>query len=776
MVKLVYLLGLVATLATSTSGVLVRDADAHTLARRALIKSRRGLQVEDKWIAIVEDDDQDGVACNTVKKMIQDWKRENETNTYGRSTEEDDGEMGVSTAKVTTTCNVLFDAPDEELVEFVRNMSGVKVETDNEVTTDGAPNSWGLDRIDQESLPLSKSTFQRAYTGKGVNIYVIDTGINYAHNDFGGRASLAKDFTSEDGTGISDGNGHGTHCSGTAAGGSYGIASEANIMGVKVLLSSGSGSTSNVISGVAWAVQNQIDNYNGEPAVLSLSLGGGKSSAMNNVVKEAVEAGMIVVVAAGNEAQDACKTSPASAGGKARSGGVFTVGATTKTDSVAGYSNYGSCVDIFAPGSSITSTYKGSKTATATMSGTSMATPHVAGVAAILLEKHSMDRDSAQSELISLMVADKLSSIDEDSPNVLLQVPLYTGPPTPPTASPTMPPTLAPDTVCAWDGSDSTCIDFAQSNFGADFSNTVLYQGPLVAVTDTLCDATDDDFTGKVVLVPRGDCLFFDKVKVAEDQGAVAVMISLVDPDEEIFSPTYYGNENVGILSVMISYDDGQTFKNMIKYSSYEVTATLGSLSLGGTSAPTPYPTTKSPTLPTPQPTKAPTPMPTAKPTVSCSSLKKKNKCKKQSNCLWDTSSNGCYDVSDGDIPCSLLDEALCLTNDACSWAYLPSQSKKEACYDVDEIDSIADVEVISPDSCPETDKTNAEDICDELGLRLCTSDEAILGITNNGCKFDNQFVWTSDSCGKNKFYQARYATNSTRCRKYSGNGAVRCC
>ncbi|GBG35228.1 Subtilisin-like protease 8, partial [Hondaea fermentalgiana] len=462
----------------------------------------------------------------------------------------------VTTATI-KTCFVFFSGT-EELKVFVEGLPKVKsVEADSIVINDATPASWGLDRIDQEDLPLSNTALEVSHTGIGVNIYIVDTGVNEDHNDFGGRAYLMQDFTSESGGSITDGNGHGTHCSGTAAGGTYGIAREATIFGVKVLSSSGSGSTSGVIKGINWAVQHQADQYNGESAVISMSLGGGYSSSMNNAVNEAVEAGMIVVVAAGNENQDACNVSPASAGGNGANGGVITVGATTSTDYMASYSNYGECTDVFAPGSSIKSTWKGSTSAVKTISGTSMATPHVAGVAATLLEKHNKDKDAAQSELFSLLVADKVLGLEgDDSPNLLLQVPTYTGPPTPPTVSPTMPPTNLPNEVCI----EEYCVAFEKSGFGADFPSDELISGELFSTENNLCTETDEDFTDKIVMVPRGDCLFFDKVKTAENQGAKAVIFRLTSSTDAIFQANYYGTDTTELLSVMIGYKHAQTF------------------------------------------------------------------------------------------------------------------------------------------------------------------------------------------------------------------------
>ena len=234
--------------------------------------------------------------------------------------------------------------------------------------------SWGLDRIDQAALPLN-GTISTSQNGSGVTVYVIDTGVRPDHADFGGRVTSG--FTSiTDGNGSNDCNGHGTHVAGTVAGTAYGVAPAATIVPVRVLSCSGSGSTSGVIAGIDWAVRH---HQAGTPAVANMSLGGGYSAALNAAVAAGVADGITFAVAAGNSDADACNASPASE----RS--ALTVGSTTSSDARSSFSNWGSCLDVFAPGSGIRSAYHTSPTATATLSGTSMAAPHVAGAAALLL-------------------------------------------------------------------------------------------------------------------------------------------------------------------------------------------------------------------------------------------------------------------------------------------------------------------------------------------------------------------------------------------------------
>ncbi len=234
--------------------------------------------------------------------------------------------------------------------------------------------SWGLDRVDQRSLPLD-GQIARAGTGLGVSVYVIDTGVYAANTEFAGRVAAGYSGVN-DGRGTTDCHGHGTHVAGTIAGATFGFANQATIIPVRVLDCAGSGSTSGVVAGINWMINNHVA---GQPAVANMSLGGVYDFATNDAVERAVADGITMVVAAGNESTDACTKSPASAPS------AITVGATASDDSRAYYSNFGACVDIFAPGSSIISAGIASATATAQMSGTSMASPHVAGVAAIML-------------------------------------------------------------------------------------------------------------------------------------------------------------------------------------------------------------------------------------------------------------------------------------------------------------------------------------------------------------------------------------------------------
>jgi len=241
--------------------------------------------------------------------------------------------------------------------------------------------TWGIDRIDQRALPLS-GTYTYNNTGAGVTAYIIDTGIDYGHSEFGGRASFGYDAFGGNGT---DCNGHGTHVAGTTGGTTYGVAKGVTLKAVRVLDCGGSGSWSGVIAGMDWVTANHSA---GSPAVANMSLGGGASASVDDATRRMIADGVATAVAAGNgnqggRAQDACKYSPA------RVAQAMTVGATTRTDVKTSWSNYGTCVDWFAPGSGITSAWIGSgNSETSTISGTSMASPHTAGVAALYLQSN----------------------------------------------------------------------------------------------------------------------------------------------------------------------------------------------------------------------------------------------------------------------------------------------------------------------------------------------------------------------------------------------------
>ncbi|MFR9775018.1 S8 family peptidase [Micromonospora sp. MS34] len=284
------------------------------------------------------------------------------------------------------------------------------VEQDRVVTGQGTQTgaTWGLDRIDQRSLPLN-GTYTYPNTASNVRAYIIDTGIRITHSDFGGRATWG---TNTAGGSNTDCNGHGTHVAGTVGGAKYGVAKGVRLIAVKVLNCAGSGTTSGVVSGINWVTANAV-----KPAVANMSLGGGASSTLDSAVTNSISSGVTYAIAAGNSNANACNYSPA------RVSSAITVGATTSSDARASYSNYGSCLDIFAPGSSITSDWNSSDTATNTISGTSMATPHVTGAAALVLGANpSYTPAQVASYLTSNATTGKVTSAGSGSPNRLLFV------------------------------------------------------------------------------------------------------------------------------------------------------------------------------------------------------------------------------------------------------------------------------------------------------------------------------------------------------------------
>jgi subtilisin family serine protease len=287
-------------------------------------------------------------------------------------------------------------------VDYVVEDGEVRIEA----TQSNAP--WGLDRIDQRNRPLN-GTFVYSRTGSGVNVYVIDTGIRRTHAQFGTRAYHGYSAIN-DGRGSTDCNGHGTHVAGTIGGSTYGVAKAARLYAVRVLDCNGSGSNAGVIAGVDWVTRNRI-----RPAVANMSLGGGANSALDTAVNNSINAGVTYVVAAGNSNANACNYSPA------RVSNAITVGSTTSGDVRSSFSNFGSCVNIFAPGSSITSAWHTSNTAINTISGTSMAAPHVAGVAAQYLQTSTgASPATVRNAIYNNATTGVLSSIGTGSPNRLL--------------------------------------------------------------------------------------------------------------------------------------------------------------------------------------------------------------------------------------------------------------------------------------------------------------------------------------------------------------------
>ena len=312
----------------------------------------------------------------------------------------------------------------QSAVEALRSNPHVAfIEADSRVHASDtqSPATWGLDRIDQRNRPLSNSYTYNA-TGAGVTAYIIDTGIRFSHTQFGGRAVTG--FDSVDGGSADDCNGHGTHVAGTVGGSVHGVAKGVRLVGVRVLNCQGSGTNSGVIAGVDWVTGNHAA---GQPAIANMSLGGGANIALDSAVNNSIADGVSYVVAAGNSNANACNSSPS------RVAAAMTVGSTTSSDARSSFSNFGTCLDVFAPGSSITSTWHTSNTATNTISGTSMASPHVAGVAALYLQgSPGASPATVRNAIVNSATPGVLSGVGSGSPNLLLYSLFGTAPPPPP--------------------------------------------------------------------------------------------------------------------------------------------------------------------------------------------------------------------------------------------------------------------------------------------------------------------------------------------------------
>ena len=356
-----------------------------------------GRAIQNHYIVVLDRDatgrkGDEAVNALEVERLVPDW--------VGRVTRRFDYAINGFSAEMTEEQALILS--EDSRVAFVEEDAVFEA-----VVTQSNP-PWGLDRLSQRNLPLN-AAYSYTTTGAGVRAYIIDTGIRRTHTQFGGRALVGFDAIG-DGQNTNDCNGHGTHVAGTVGGSTYGVAKSVTLFAVRVLSCSGSGSTSGVIAGVDWVTNNHI-----KPAVANMSLGGGISTALDTAVRNSIAAGVTYAIAAGNSNTNAANSSPA------RVGEAITVGATTINDQRSSFSNFGSVVDIFAPGSSILSAWRTSNTATATLSGTSMAAPHVAGVVARYLQANpGASPAAARNELVAQATLNQLSGIPSGTGNRLL--------------------------------------------------------------------------------------------------------------------------------------------------------------------------------------------------------------------------------------------------------------------------------------------------------------------------------------------------------------------
>jgi subtilisin family serine protease len=380
------------SVAALTAGALgAAPATAATPAEGTVVAANAANAIKDRYIVVLKTTAKTGTAHDLAARY------------HGTVT----AEYGTAVNGFTVTLS------EKAAKRLAANPAVATVEQDRTVaateTQTGAP--WGLDRIDQRTLPLA-GTYTHPNTAANVTAYILDTGVRLTHTEFAGRARSGYDFIDKD-TDATDCQGHGTHVAGTVAGKTHGVAKQAKIVSVRVLDCNGSGSYSAIIAGVDWVTKNAI-----KPAVANMSLGGSASTTLDTAVKNSIASGVTYTLAAGNENKDACTVSPA------RQPDAITVAATEPTDARASYSNYGTCVDLFAPGSSILSATKTSDTSTGKMSGTSMATPHVAGIAALYLAANpTWTPAQVRTAMLTDTTPNKITNPGNGTPNKLA----YTG-------------------------------------------------------------------------------------------------------------------------------------------------------------------------------------------------------------------------------------------------------------------------------------------------------------------------------------------------------------
>ena len=426
--------------------------------------------------------------------------------------------------------------------------------------------TWGIDRIDQRSLPLG-GTYVYNADGTGVTVYIIDTGINFTHSEYSGRAFTGIDEITAGGT-AADCNGHGSHVSGTVGGTTYGVAKNVKLVAVRVLDCSGSGTTSGVIAGIDWVTANRV-----LPAAANMSLGGGFSATLNSAVDRSTAGGVTYAIAAGNSSADACNSSPASAASS------ITVGATDINDAFASFSNFGACVHINGPGVNITSAWIGSNTATNTISGTSMATPHVAGTAALYLQVNpTATASQVRSALTSNATANVIAGVPGGTPNLLLYSGFIAAGPQPPVANFTTSCSLL---ACNFDASSSSAqatatyswtFGDATSGSGKTTSHTYAASSTYT-VTLTVTDANGTSTKSQSVTVSN----------------AAAPPVAAFSYTCSGLSCSFNGSSSTGATSYSWNFGDGTTGSGVTTSHSFvsrrSYTVTLTATGAGGSSS-----------------------------------------------------------------------------------------------------------------------------------------------------------------------------------------------
>ncbi len=574
--------------------LLVLPARAQTAAGDAPLLTAQADAIPDQYIVVLR---QDRVAAAAVSIKVAGAKQ-----LVGTRVLHQYGSVLRGFAAVLSPVGLaaLRKDPDVAYIAQDRRMS-------IDVTQTNPP--WGLDRIDQRALPLSNG-YSYGNDGTGVHAYIIDTGIRASHGEFAGRIGTGRDLVDGDND-PDDCQGHGTHVAGTVGGSTYGVAKGVTLHGVRVLDCSGSGSTAGVIAGIEW-----VTNNHESPAVANMSLGGSAWQPLDDAVAASVAAGVTHVVAAGNSDTDACSSSPA------RASSAITVGATGSSDMRASFSNYGTCLDIFAPGVGVLSAYHTSDSATASLSGTSMASPHVAGVVAIYLQgAPGATPAQVTSALLNAATSGVVSDPQSGSPNRLLYTPLATpGTPTPtvtgtpPTATPTATPTRTPTRTPTPTAPLFDAIGGAKGIASASYGDTADTSAATIASDDPVASCHWRQGGGSVWyrFTTTGGA-----ASIATAGSAYDTVLSLYRGAPGALTPIACNDDvavSVGDLTsaVSASLSAGTYYIMVTNYWPTAGSELVLSASLGGVVGATATPTHTTEPTRTSAPTSTPTPLPTA--------------------------------------------------------------------------------------------------------------------------------------------------------------------